>query len=69
MALARKHLNGGPVCSAGIGPRLILETNLRFIAALIFIMLCIACWFWIRPIRFTHDTGDNRAEQMEQRHS
>jgi hypothetical protein len=46
-----------------------MDTNLRIIAALILIMLCVACWFWIRPTRSALDSGENRAEQTDRRNS
>ena len=46
-----------------------MDTSLRLIAAIIFILLGIVCWFSICPIRSTHDIGDSRAEQMDWRHS
>ena len=41
-----------------------VDTNLAIIAALIFIMLCTACWIWIRPTGSLREP-DNRAAQTE----
>ena len=43
-----------------------METNLAIVTALIFIMLCTACWFWIRPGVSLREP-DVHAERMERR--